>query len=59
MLCAISYHLYNLKNVKNTHEQKYSHSSIGVFTFFILHNAAHIFERVVVSKASQIIGLNF
>ena len=38
MLCAIWYHLYNLKNVKNTHGKvlllvKLHHSSMAAFTF--------------------------
>ena len=64
MLCAIWYHLYNLKNVKNTHggvlllvklQAKSNTPSWVFFTFFKLYKWYQIAQRITV----KIIKINF
>ena len=70
MRCAIWYHLYNVKNVKNTHggvlisvqlraDALREHSSIGVFHFFkivqmIPNRATHHISSEKVNKFTKI-----
>ena len=55
--CAISYHLYNLNNMKNTHAGvlllvKY-YSSMNVFTFFELYKWYQIVECISLYKITD------
>ena len=43
MLCAIWYHLHNLKNVKNTHETVFLLTKLQSLRVSLLHDFLHVF----------------
>ena len=65
MSCGIWYHLYNLKNVKNTHEgvlllacnfTKSNTPPWVFFTFFKLYKWYQITQRITIRKISNLGG---
>ena len=54
MLCAIWYHFYNLKNMKNTHGGMLllvKHSSMGVFHVFKLNKQCQIAQNITFNNS--------
>ena len=59
MCCAIWYHMYNLKNVKNTQAEACNFTKINTppwvfFTFFKLYKWYQIVQRITFYKTSKV-----